>query len=115
MPLEPVTLTNDNKLSSGTVQVNQGNSTITFNRTPPVATWKLTNLSIWDKDGTEPGEGSIVAPFSDLSVALDGSSITVEDQNPANGIEQDFHYKVYGTLADGTPVSTDPEIVNKGT
>lgn len=115
MPSEPVTLTSDNKLSSGTVQVSPGNATITFNRTPANATWTLTNLSIWPYGADEPGEGTIAdPPFSDKSVASDGSSVSVDDDNPDDGQEEDFHYKLYGQLADGTRISSDPEIVNRG-
>lgn len=114
MPSEPVTLTSDNKLSSGTVQVSPGNATIDFNRTPANATWTLTNISIWAYGTDEPDAGTIVPPFSAKSVASDGSSVSVDDDNPDDGKEEDFHYKLYGQLADGSPISSDPEIVNRG-
>ena len=96
------------------IDVQPGNSTLHFKRSPPSTTeWKFTNISIWKGEKSdEPSTPSLVAPFT-LRRLRDGV-IKIEDDNPgsSDGSESKYYYRLYGEY-NGVAIDHDPEIHNQ--
>lgn len=116
MPSFPVNVTYNNAFAFAppTVQAPKGLDSIVFNRIPAQASWAFVGISIWLNGSTKPNTmGSMCSPFSTSGPSSDGSSLTVSDDNTATA-DTTYQYQVWIQLADGSQVSSDPQIINKG-
>jgi hypothetical protein len=98
------------------VTTNPGQNAIQFSRSGSNPTWTFHGISIWLDSGTKPSrEGSICSPFASTGPSSDGTSLSVSDDNtePPNR-SLAYNYQVYVRLADGSIVSSDPQIINRG-
>ena len=107
-----VTVVN-NTLTVGNVNMDTGDNTLNFKRSPSSADWKLTDLSIWPNGGTEVTGQVQNPPFSNKDVEPGGGKISVEDNNPGGTVDVKYQFRLYGKNANGDPLQHDPEIINK--